>query len=541
VAVIGENFKTSAWNALRRARDFLKSTFAPEPPPADRLSLFASFRRDRLLAVLALALCVITLVPLFVTPILPFPDLHGNVGLGSLLFDARFGEGLARHHYKIQWLPVPNWTTYTFIWVSSRLFGGLIAAKLIVALTALALPLATMRLLVALGRDPRQGLWAFLLSWEHSLYSGWFTYGLSMSLALFALAWLLEARTLRRALRVTALGVVLGVTHPLGVIFFGLAALLTSLLARRPLRRLLVHTVGVLGLTIVLMPWFATRLKASGGVSQGVSSFTFEFHTLEYKLNNFFRFTLNNFALPEHVRNAAIGFILLVFGPVLLSLLPARSGADRRVPIAIFVTALLLYFLMPMTTSGPISHWYTYPRYASYVLVALMMIPAPDLQQLRALTLIPGIAAVLLVHGTVAAQLTSFAQRARPFLEIIAEVRPNSSYLPLETDQGDPAMKFNPYNQIHGYIVSMKGGYDPHLFDNASLPIVYRPKRRLPQTEWNGPNAFSLERHGQFYDYVLVQDFTKSDPVQRQPAWQNVRARLVREAGQFRLYAIERE
>jgi hypothetical protein len=493
---------------------------------------------DRALLVATVACAIVAVLPLFFTPIVPLPDLPDNIGAAALVFDTQFGHGLPAHHYKLA--VAPYWTTYLFMALTAKLFGALVAAKLVVAVTILALPLATMRLLLALGRDLRLGLWAFLLSWEHSLRCGWFSYSLSMSLALVAIAWLVEARTLKDAARVAALSAIVGFTHIMGAMFLGLSALAMALVRQRRLRRVLVHGVGVSGLATVLVPWLAARFGSSGGVSQGLQSFSFEFHPTEQKVASLFDYTLNDFLRADDIGFAALGFMTLAFGPLLLSLLPARRRFDRRVPAALFVVAGVLYFFLPMTTSGPVSHWYTYPRYASFMLLALLLVPAPTLRRRATLALLPGLAAFALMSVGVARQFHAFADRARPFLSIIDAVRPNSSYLPLETDTGDPALKLNPYNQIHAYIAAVKGGYDPHLFDNPSMPLHYRADTRLPQTDWDGAQSFSLEAHGKFYDYVLVQNLA-NDPVAARLTGTGVHARLAREAGQFRLYEIVRD
>jgi hypothetical protein len=126
-------------------------------------------------------------------------------------------------------------------------------------------------------------------------------------------------------------------------------------------------------------------------------------------------------------------------------------------------------------------------------------------------------------------------------LEIIAHVRPNSAYLPLELDDSDPATRLDTFNQIHAYIAGFKKGYDPHLFDNNSIPFLYRSDRRLPQTAWNRPQDFSLTEHGRYYDYVVIQGGLDRDPLKRLTPAAGIRAQLVVEAGRFRLYEMIKE
>src|SRR5690606_18930578 len=105
------------------------------------------------------------------------------------------------------------WTGYLFLAVLEPIFGVILSVKIVIGFLVLLLPIATMRLLVALGRSPLLGLWVFMLTWDVNLFWGWFTFQMGMGLAIWALAWVVEMKTYRDAYRLAILGVVIAATH----------------------------------------------------------------------------------------------------------------------------------------------------------------------------------------------------------------------------------------------------------------------------------------------------------------------------------------
>src|SRR5450432_2069292 len=162
-------------------------------------TIVAALQQDRRLAIAFLILSIGSLSPLFATPLLPFPDLPSNVAGASLLVRTMLHQSSALQFYRVQYLPLPCWTSYLLLGISSLIVGPFIAAKLFTAGLVLLLPLALMRLLLAMGRDPRFALWGFLLSWDHNLYAGWHSYVFGMLLSFIFLAKVIEAEDRRAA------------------------------------------------------------------------------------------------------------------------------------------------------------------------------------------------------------------------------------------------------------------------------------------------------------------------------------------------------
>lgn len=494
---------------------------------------------DRLLAFCTLGLALAGIAPLFVCRFLPFADLPDNIGVASLFVDAALGRGAAGKYFIANFTLMPYWSAYVIMAVAAALFGPLAAAKVIVGLLVVLLPLVTMRLLIALRRDPRLGLWAFALSWEHNLYFGWVTYLLGMSLALLATAWLLELEKPKDTIKIFVLSFVVGVTHIEAVAFLGVVVVLL-LLTTRPYRRFVpLICVGASGTLLAIVPWLARNIRfGAGGRS---IAFSFDWHTPSYKLSKMAEYTLDNIPTPEGQWVTASAFLVTLLGPAFLgglrqhaSVLPLPSRAW-----VVVAAAGALYFALPMAIDGPIGHWYTYPRYAPFMLLGLLFVVRPALSGAAAWALVPGAAVALAGNIATTLQLRSFDRDAAPLQQIIDAVKPNSTVLPLTFNQWHPLFTgFYPLGQMHAYIAATKRGFDPLLFDNPSNPLIFNPATRLPFTTWDRPHDYSFERHGQYYDYILVQQ-AKRDPVTVGPTAYGKTVRLVTKAGVWTLYAVE--
>ena len=136
------------------------------------------------------------------------------------------------------------------------------------------------------------------------------------------------------------------------------------------------------------------------------------------------------------------------------------------------------------------------------------------------------------------ARVRRFGTRVRPFLQIVDAVPAGTRLLPLELVDQDPAVKSAPLAHLHSYI-SAKGLYDPHMFDNPDTPIRYRDGLAIPRISWRGPRDFTLARYAPHYDYILVQGLV-FDPLAGSATAGGYRVHLVREAGLWRLYAVDK-
>src|SRR5262245_35062037 len=105
-----------------------------------RLRIVQILVADRLLAG-ATALCaLLSLAPLFVTTFLPLVDMGSNIGAAALIRDVTFGHGIVAERYRMNWVPLPYWSGWAFLSVTSAVVGPFLAAKAIVAIGVLLLP-----------------------------------------------------------------------------------------------------------------------------------------------------------------------------------------------------------------------------------------------------------------------------------------------------------------------------------------------------------------------------------------------------------------
>lgn len=497
------------------------------------LTLYRHTRHDRLLALLTAVLITVCLAPLAVTTVVPLIDLPHHVALSRLLWDVIFKQGNAAAHYTADPTPAPYWTVYFLLAVSNRIFGVYAGTKVVVGLCALSVPLGAMRLAIALGRSPRLALGAFLLVWDFNLYFGWLNHVLGVGLALFALAQLFEAETPRAALRAWPVGVALALTHVLPFGFFALAAGLSAIVKRRGL---VIHAVGLALPALALGPWLVRSFAGPRVTDPGLV-----FDRIDVRLKEFFTYTLGSGPLTTNGVNAeGFAFLLLLLGPLFFFLLPQRpQRVSRALALVPLLAALLLYFALPLAVARPVEHWGTYPRFASLILLGVMLLPNPRLTGPQAFWVLPGAVLSAWSSLSVAAQFRAFDAEIAPFYEVLKRVPAGASLLPLCYDNVFPSVRLRLGESLHGYITGNTGGFNPYLFGQTTNLVHYRDEGRPPAPPGWGrdPRSFSMQAYGQHYDYLLVQG-AAADPVRRATTPTDRVPTLVFERGRFRLYAV---
>jgi hypothetical protein len=492
------------------------------------------FRGDRLLRWATAALCITALVPLWVTPILPLVDMGSTIGAAGLLDDVAFGRGDMADYYRVNWFPIPYWTMYTFISLMEQLGGALFAAKASTGLVVLLLPIAVMRLLVSMERSPRLGLWAFLLAWDTNLYWGWTTFQLGMSLALYMIANIAELQTRRQALKLIPLGLLIALTH-VHAVALSLTVGLALGIAQRPIVPAIGRSfLALLGCFIGVAPWLFKRSGGEGAVGSGLH---FKYPPVADKISSLFRFTLDNLPQSPGAMVTAAAFLMLVVGPVLLGLVNQkhpRVESDRRASLFL-CGALGLYLALPFSVGGVIGHWWTYPRFATYVLIGILLVPRPLFDGWRHWLLAPGILCAFALHLEVARQFSGYGEYVEPYLDIVSEMKPGSTFMPLDLDNSYSGTRERTLGQLHGYAAALTSSYDPHLFNHLNTLLVFRNDRVPPCPNWYKLRTFSMEKHGRYYDYIIVHP-KRLDPLYARR--DSLGVDLVREAGAWRLYEV---
>lgn len=494
--------------------------------------LVQTFKKDPLFAGLFALLLLCAWLPLTQASILPFIDLQNNAGAASLLFDTASGGPMSKY-YSVNWAPVPYWTGYIIMSAVSTVANTIVAVKFICGLLSLLLPLSVVRLLVALGRSPRQGLLAFLFVWDRNFYAGWVTFLLGMAIAIYTVALLLEVDSWRKALPVTVLSAIVALTHVQALAFLAVAGP-TLVLTRQPtLRRLLLGGLALSGGLVGGLPWVLNSLflRPAGGSRP---PFSFVLHSPKQKMEALYDHVLGNFGGSFDTPIVAIAFLMLFLCPLLLTTTRrTMPQAPMRPPLIILTVFTVFYLVLPFTISGPVFHSYNYVRYATYIFLGMLFIPRPRLEGRSIGVLIPGIATALALDFHVAQQLRDTGKRSDQLLEIIANVPKYSTMLTVVTEMNDPAWQLPPYKQTHSYVTGMTTSFDPYYFDNASVPLLYRRQSRLPAPPQL--SRIDYNAHVRYYSHVLVQGLAQ-DPFKTYLS--NAPVKLVKEAGMWRLYAV---
>lgn len=523
------------------------------------IALFRIFRRDKLLLALVLLASVACTAPLAQTPLLPFADLPNHVGIARALWGTMAGEPLMTHHFVVQYKPVPYWTIYLLLGAAVRVFGVIWGTRLVVGAVMLLMPLAVIRLLHALGRDPRLGLLAFLLAWNHNTYWGWVAFELAMTLSIFALAWVIEKKTARAAVMTWPLGMIIALTHAQAVIYLAAVGVLVPLFFKPRLKMFANIVLLGIGPASVVLPWIKERTPdpppehVAGIVTPIVTPtgeepdfwdkipLNFGWETQAQKVQNFLGYTIGDILREQDAQNVAV-WTFFAFVSTLAILHQREPGRAQRVhgdaAPAFLLGPLALYALLPMSMDGAIKHWHTYPRYAVYVLVGLIAVSRGSLRGRAWLRALPAFALCLLLWNEVGGQMRAFGRTARPLLEIAHYIPKHRRVLSLRFDIGDPRFWIHfTKSQVSAYVSAMREGYEPYLFNYPSLPLLYRGENRLPRPGPQSPVTFRPSYQAASWDYVLVQGSTR-DPIRTMPPDDRQWLEVMADAGDWRLYRV---
>ncbi|MBK8255137.1 MAG: hypothetical protein IPK82_21055 [Polyangiaceae bacterium] len=497
-------------------------------------AFFKAFYSDKPLFLAALFLAFVGVFPIVATDILPFIDLPHHAALSRLWWDVLWGKPEATKHYVIDWMPMPYWSIYVLFAPLIRIFGALHAARILTAFCALCVPLAVLRFRHALGRSMAPGLLAFVIVVDFNLSFGWLNHVLGVALALFALAALVKADSPRRALSVWPWAVLLAFTHVLPFGFFGLAAALLTLVRPGPKKKAFATLLVALSLpSLALVPWLVRTLsQAAVGKPSGAV-----YSSFATRVTHLFEYTLGGAQASDRGMLAAgLLFTFLIVLPLAALLLPREKATPLdRVSRAPFAAATLLYFTLPLSVARPVEHWGTYPRFASLMLLGVLIAVKPAISARRIFVYtIPAALLGLWLSVEITISFRRFSRDAAAFHEIAAHVPEGASLLPLAYHTAFEGTRHRMGESIHAYITADTGGYNPYLFGQPTNPVHYIKHAKLPAPEGWGrrPETFSMLIHGQRYAYLLVIG-RADDPV---PEWIGLALEI--EADRYRLYKI---
>src|SRR6185436_19339445 len=116
-----------------------------------------------------------------------------------------------------------------------------------------------------------------------------------MALALYALAWMIEMRRLRDALKTIVLTAVIALTHLHATALVGVTALLMAVAKAKPARAFVHHALSMAGF-LLLLPWTIARLFPGPGHNGHV---TVENAPWDAKISSLYSWSLDTIPWPE--------------------------------------------------------------------------------------------------------------------------------------------------------------------------------------------------------------------------------------------------
>lgn len=501
------------------------------------------FKEERWFAAAFLVLCVATVTPFWVGRYLPFLDQPNHLSaifVWSHLHDPRYNLA---PYYELSLGPVPYWAYYALCRVLTPLFGVEIANKLFLSLYALLLPLGALLLARRFGKSPWVALFAFPLVWNENLFLGFISYVAGIAVLLFALV--LVDRQRRRpsvagGAAVVLVGLLLYFLHILPyVVFFVFAPLVLVMhgapfKARRWLADWLPLLLAGLGGTLAFV--FRQKLGLRGLAHEGPLRFHVAYHRFTEMLAERPRQVLNTLASP---RDEIVLVVLLIAAVALLATARRDRGPRpppepaQRAPLALFVAALVLCFLLPQSLMQPF-YWYRIgPRLAFVaVLFGALALPGP-VSGRRRLLLVPVVAASLFYLGDLARTIVVLNRRFAGFDEVVRHVPYGKSTLTLVLPPlNEPELIVNCYNQWPSYTQIRRGGYNHYNFKEG-FPLRYRVQKPAPP--WDHAEYYNHEYMAPAWDYLLTHnDGKKVDlfgPLER-----DKKVRLIARSGAWALW-----
>lgn len=513
--------------------------------------LGAHLARDRFLAVMTVLMAVLVLSPLFQARFLPLTDLHYHAAYASLAKQLWTGDPVVSHFYMLQPRPSPYWLSYLILIALGSVVGPVYATHVFVGIVLVFVPLAFMRLMIALGRNPRFGLLAFALSWDFNVTMGFVAYSFAIGLGFVLIARALEhLRGGRWASRTELsktglLALALPWTHAQAS---ALTALLLGLLAvaercaNRPKNAVRLVSWPLL-IALGIAPWILSAPGGAGAESRPMPDLlhlAFWPPTGE-RIDRFLYHSLGFISTRWASQVQGLLALILLFLPLVLLKLPGGTAKAQRRAFVLYSGAWLVCLTLPSAIFWPFHQIFIYERFLTLLMLFALLLPGASLAGKRLWWLAPPLVIAVASLVTTGWYAGTWDQETRPYQEIIDAIPPGKTVMPVIWERRGPHSTFETLVGVHAYYNALKGGYTPHLFSTPNLPVRRRENVGLPTPVWKHPRDFSIQEHGFRFDYVLVQG-------KRQDRFREKRYRtedggsveLVaeKEAGIWRLYRV---
>ena len=443
------------------------------------------------------AALLISVVPLWLTPFLPFVDLPQHVALVAGIHELFRGNPLFVADFEINWF-TPYLAGYFLLFVLSSVMPIIIASKLALSMAIIAFPWITGILLREIGADQRLKWLAIPSGYSFAVYWGFFTYALAIPLAIGLLVLTVRferAPTTRKAIGVALYAVALFFCHAiaLGCASFLSLAYIGAKRWRSPKDLILCYLPYTAPLPVIAL-WTFRVFEAEASVQDS----PILFGTVRERLTTLFL----QFAGLDA---AAFGVALLIV--VIVLFLPLLLGCrltKRPERWLLFAAGVGLYAVFPTYAQATA---FLYQRIAVFVIPVWLVLWEPPERENR--LFVPAVLVMLVAWWSVnTVRFRDFGRDTELFSEVLAEVPAGGHLAGMLLCNASPHFSNPVYLHYASWYQAVAGGVTDNSFALVYLsPIRYKDmaRPRVGDTLAWYPQDFSWARDGgDLYDYYLV-------------------------------------
>lgn len=445
-------------------------------------------KRDTAIVAAVCALPALLVIACRYPPFVDFPQHAAVASILQHLHDPAYDFG---QHYELALGRTLYWLPYGLTWVLGHVVDAELAVRVVVGISASAVPLGVLAILRATERPAYLALLALPLAFNHALFFGFHHFLLATGLALGTYALLVAPAWSRaRAVAMAALAIASTLTHVYGIaLLFAMACAHAALGDRARLRaRALLLVPAVAGAAL-----WAVLGAAAPGYGERVSPGALE------RIRELPGSILGDYG----DRTDTLQLVLVVVATIAAAWSDPRTwSTPRKVAALCALGNLVLYFVLPQHTATA-----KYIHFRHAILAALFLpLLAQGLPRYKHLASAALAAFALLVA---ALHFLAFQSEASSFDAIADAVPRNAKVVGLVVDPTSDALDGPVYLHFPAYLQARSGGLPAMSFPRVfwNLPVAMRDDAGVPPTpmdfEWNA-NLYDERRFGYFYDWAVV-------------------------------------
>lgn len=516
-------------------------------------------RATAMFHVVAIALTLLGIAPLWCTDILPTVDTGSHLHLMTILHNLGSDPVLQQHYIPVHAI-VPYLSYYKLVDWLAYLGGVEWANRVILSACLAAVPWSALSLLRAARHDRWLVLAVFPWMLNADFFMGFLNFLMSIPIFFWMLAAhlrLLQRPSWRRAAVVVAWLCLQATTHYL-LWAVGLALLPTLSLVMGvrqgwrqtlwwPLRDLLLGLPSI----AVLLPWFLTYFVLAEGVRTSDQTQAQRGAGFFARLSQVY--AGEHLGPIENVRQMAdrmfdalgtadptaglarqpgeivsaiwlLGMALWLVGAARASR-PVPPVGSKEVSGSSYVgwslcLTTIAYFVFPQHLVRPIwLHGVNFRLIEVLAILGVLSLALKPLQPQEGTSKRVWLGTALLLAAAVALPILTaraFVQTRKEYgaiREAYAAIPPGKSVLTLRSKRASDRFRYHIFNNIGEYYGVMRGGYVPYSFaDTSSKPVVVNKATAFPAPPWDQHDAFSWRDHGHCYDYIALYDEIRAAP-----------------------------